>query len=101
MEKTMTLNLRVNPIIKKQAEEILKQLGIPMATAVDMYLRQIIMTGGIPFSLSLPKSPAALSMDAMTNEQLHTALQAEGDEIKNGNTLATAAEFAQFREAHG
>ena len=40
MEKTMTMNLRVNPTIKKQAEDVLKQLGIPMATAVDMYLRQ-------------------------------------------------------------
>ena len=40
MEKTMTLNLRVNPTVKQQAEDVLKQLGIPMATAIDMYLRQ-------------------------------------------------------------
>ena len=53
MEKTMTLNLRVNPTVKQQAEDVLKQLGIPMATAIDMYLRQITLTGGIPFSLSL------------------------------------------------
>ena len=59
MEKTMTLNLRVNPTVKQQAEDVLKQLGIPMATAIDMYLRQITLTGGIPFSLSLPKAPAA------------------------------------------
>ena len=38
MEKTMTLNLRVNPTVKQQAEDVLKQLGIPMATAIDMYL---------------------------------------------------------------
>ena len=31
MEKTMTLNLRVNPTVKQQAEDVLKQLGIPMA----------------------------------------------------------------------
>lgn len=55
MEKTMTMNLRVNPTIKKQAEDVLKQLGIPMATAVDMYLRQIIMTGGIPFPCPCPR----------------------------------------------
>ena len=30
MEKTMTLNLRVNPTVKQQAEDVLKQLGIPM-----------------------------------------------------------------------
>ena len=63
MEKTMTLNLRVNPTVKQQAEDVLKQLGIPMATAIDMYLRQITLTGGIPFSLSLPKAPAALNAD--------------------------------------
>ena len=75
MEKTMTLNLRVNPTVKQQAEDVLKQLGIPMATAIDMYLRQITLTGGIPFSLSLPKAPAALNADTMTDDQLHAALQ--------------------------
>ena len=59
MEKTKMLNVRVSPSVKQQAEDVLKQLGIPMATAIDMYLRQITLTGGIPFSLSLPKSPAA------------------------------------------
>lgn len=37
MEKTMTLNLRVNPTVKQQAEDVLKQLGIPMATAIAKY----------------------------------------------------------------
>ena len=40
MEKTMMLNVRVSPSVKQQAEDVLKQLGIPMATAIDMYLRQ-------------------------------------------------------------
>ena len=66
MEKTMMLNVRVSPSVKQQAEDVLKQLGIPMATAIDMYLRQITLTGGIPFSLSLPKAPAALNADTMT-----------------------------------
>ena len=37
MEKTQMLNVRVSPIVKQQAEDVLKQLGIPMATAIDMY----------------------------------------------------------------
>ncbi len=41
MEKTMTLNLRVNPEVKKNAEEVLSQLGMSMSTAIDIYLRQI------------------------------------------------------------
>jgi DNA-damage-inducible protein J len=87
MEKTQMLNVRVSPIVKQQAEDVLKQLGIPMATAIDMYLRQITLTGGIPFPLSLPKAPAALNADIMTDEQLHTALQAGIKEVQNGDTV--------------
>ena len=91
MEKTMTLNLRVNPTVKQQAEDVLKQLGIPMATAIDMYLRQITLTGGIPFSLNA---------DTMTDGQLHAALQVGIKEIQNGDTVDAASAFAQFREQH-
>lgn len=40
MGKTVTLNLRVSPDAKQGAEAVLKQLGIPMSTAIDLYLRQ-------------------------------------------------------------
>ena len=36
MEKTTTLNLRVNPTVKQRAESVLAQLGIPMSTAIDI-----------------------------------------------------------------
>ena len=57
MEKTATLNLRVNPVVKEKAEEVLSKLGVPMSTAIDMYLNQIYLAGGIPFSVTLPKAP--------------------------------------------
>ena len=47
MEKTATLNLRVNPTVKERAEAVLSKLGVPMSTAIDMYLNQISLTGGI------------------------------------------------------
>ena len=68
MEKTQMLNVRVSPIVKQQAEDVLKQLGIP-------------------FPLSLPKAPTALNADTMTDEQLHTALQAGIKEVQNGDTV--------------
>lgn len=54
MDKSATLNLRVNPTVKQRAEDVLAQLGIPMSTAIDMYLNQIFLTGGIPFAVTLP-----------------------------------------------
>ncbi len=100
MEKSTTLNVRVNPIIKQQAEDVLKQLGVPMATAVDMFLRQITLTSGIPFDVTLPKAPAAINADAMTVEQLHAELLAGYADMKEENTQDASTAFARFRQTH-
>ena len=100
MEKTTTMNLRVNPAVKQQAEDVLKQLGVPMATAVDMFLRQIAMTGSIPFAIALPKAPDSVNADKMTAIQLREAIQAGLDDMEAGNTQDTGAAFVQFRKQH-
>lgn len=87
MEKTATLNLRVNPTVKSNAENVLKQLGIPMATAVDMFLRQISLTGGIPFSVKLPVVPQEINADAMTNSELEEALLHGYEQIAEGQVI--------------
>lgn len=100
MEKSTTLNLRVNPVVKQQAEDILKQLGIPMATAIDMYLRQISLTGGIPFAVSLPKVPAPIDADNMTAVELHTALKVGYADLEAGNVQDASPAFSAFRDSH-
>lgn len=99
MEKNTTMNLRVNPAIKQQAEDVLKQLGIPMATAIDMYLRQISLTGGIPFAVSLPKVPASINADAMNAAELRAALKAGYDDIEAGNVQDASSAFTAFRNS--
>ena len=98
MEKTTTLNLRVNPVVKKQAEAVLSQLGMPMSTAIDIYLNQISMTGGIPFPVTLPKAPATVNADLMSNEEIHAKLQKGYDDIQAGNVEDASKAFARFRE---
>ena len=100
MEKTMTLNVRVNPDVKQNAETVLKQLGVPMATAVDIFLRQIAMTGSIPFSISLPKAPPMLNADAMTPAEIHAELKAGYDDMLAGRVRDAGTAFADFRKAH-
>ena len=96
----MTMNLRVNPDIKQQAETVLKQLGVPMATAVNMFLRQIALTGGIPFAVSLPKAPASINADAMTTEQLKAKLIDGYEDMLAGNVYNASDAFDSFRESH-
>lgn len=97
MEKTATLNLRVNPTVKGRAEEVLSRLGIPMSTAIDMYLNQISLTGGIPFAVTLPKAPNSINMDLMASEDLHAKLQKGYDDIEAGKVQNAASAFAKFR----
>ena len=98
MEKTATLNLRVNPTVKERAEKVLSQLGIPMSTAIDIYLNQISLTGGIPFSVSLPKAPASIYADAMTIEESHEKLEKGYDDIAAGRVQNAEEAFKKFRE---
>ena len=100
MEKTTTLNLRVNPTVKERAEAVLSRLGIPMSTAIDMYLNQIFLTGGIPFAVTLPKVPDTINSDLMTTRELHAKLQKGYDDIEAGNVQNASSAFAKFRESH-
>ena len=99
MEKTATLNLRVNPALKEQAEDILRQLGVPMSTAVDMFLKQITLVGGIPFSVTLPKAPAAVNADLMAADEIHAKLQKGLREAEEGKVQNARQAFDSFRSA--
>lgn len=85
MEKTATLNLRINPALKKEAEEVLGKLGIPMSTAIDLYLNQIVLVGGIPFSVTIPQMPKSIDVSQMSREEIHEKLRKGYDDYLKGN----------------
>lgn len=97
MEKTATLNLRVNPIAKQRAENVLKQLGIPMSTAMDMYLNQIALVGGIPFPVTLPKAPLSVDADRMTDNELIEKLSRGIEDADAGRTRRAEDVFREHR----
>ena len=100
MEKSATLNLRVNPELKRDAESVLGRLGIPMSTAVDMFLNHIVLVGGIPFSVTLPSAPESIDATEMSEEQIHARIQRGYDSYKAGRTQNAAQAFEKFRESH-
>ncbi|MBQ6505457.1 MAG: type II toxin-antitoxin system RelB/DinJ family antitoxin [Flexilinea sp.] len=100
MEKTATLNLRVNPTLKQDAEFVLSRLGIPMSTAIDIFLNQIVLVGGLPFAVTLPKFPDRVDATRMTADQIHSKLQKGYDSYKEGRTQNAEQAFAQFRNNH-
>ena len=82
--KTANVNARIDLNVKTQAEAILSRLGLPRSVAIDAFYRQIIIRGGIPFSLTIPESklPAGDEMSAAEfNQMMATGLaQAKADD---------------------
>ena len=93
--KTANVTARVQPEIKEQAEAVLNQIGIPVSVLIDTLYRQIIMTGGIPYSLSLPNIP---TLDSMNREQFDAMMQKGYDEAQAGIGLPVKEAFKKVRE---
>ena len=55
MAKTDTLNIRIEPELKKEAEKTLNDLGMNVADAVTVFLKQVVLTESIPFEIKKPK----------------------------------------------
>ena len=55
MAKTASLNIRIDPETKSSAENLFGMFGITVTDAVNMFLRQSIMVGGLPFELKQPR----------------------------------------------
>ena len=56
MAKTEPLRIRVNTDVKACAEKTLGMLGLSISDAVNIFLCQVNLTGGLPFDVKLPAS---------------------------------------------
>ena len=56
MKKGRTnLTLNIDAEVKEEAEKVLSELGVRTGDAVEMFFRQVIMQGGLPFKVKLPR----------------------------------------------
>ncbi|MCL2176874.1 MAG: type II toxin-antitoxin system RelB/DinJ family antitoxin [Firmicutes bacterium] len=57
MAKTSAMQVRVNHEARERATKILENLGLSMGDAVNVFLKQVEIHNGLPFSVTLePKS---------------------------------------------
>ena len=52
---TTPTQIRVDSEIKKQACELFSSIGLDMSTAVNLFLYQCVLRGGLPFNVEKPK----------------------------------------------
>ena len=100
MARTSNIFARVEPEIKKQAEQVLDQLGIPMSNAVNMFLKQIVLQRGIPFEMKLPTN-VPLSYDSLTKEQLDAEIKKGMTDIEDGRTYSMESVEEEMKKDYG
>jgi DNA-damage-inducible protein J len=69
MTKTETVRARVEPQLKKEAESVLKTLGLSPAEAIRLFYKQVTLRHGLPFAVEIP--------NAETREAMRHALEGE------------------------
>lgn len=52
---TVQTQIRIDSGVKKQANELFNELGLDMSGAVNIFLRQCILRGGLPFKVEVPQ----------------------------------------------
>lgn len=52
----VNFSVRVNRQLKVESEALFRALGMNMSTAIQCFLKQAVLTGGLPFEVRLPLS---------------------------------------------
>ena len=83
---TVNMSIRMDTELKKQADAMLSDMGLNMTTAMNMFLRQVVRQGRIPFEIAtdIPNSETLAAMkevDDMINGKIPAKKYTSTDEL--------------------
>ena len=61
--KSATARALIDPKVKKEAESILKELGLSVSNAYELFYRQVIANRGLPFELKVPNETTVKAIE--------------------------------------
>lgn len=64
MAKAVNVSIRIDEDVKKASEELFGDLGLTLSAAVNVFLRQALRHGGLPFDVKVDV-PNATTLAAM------------------------------------
>jgi DNA-damage-inducible protein J len=54
MGKTAVISARIDPELKRNAEQIFRELGLTTSQAIALFYKQVDLQRGLPFSVKVP-----------------------------------------------
>lgn len=74
MSSNVTVQSRISPELKQQADAILAAMGLSTADAIRLFLQQVVNSGGLPFQ------PTARRPNTATREAMQE-IEAGGGQV--------------------
>lgn len=98
MAKNDTIHVRVNEDVKINAEETLTMLGMTLSEAINLFLCQVSLTGGLPFDVRLPMPKEVI---VRSRADLVQKLEEAEADIQNGDVSSAEDVFGRIRGKYG
>ncbi len=57
---TTSMSIRMDRVVKEQAQQLFKSLGMDMTTAINIFLRQALIRKGLPFEVTIKGADSVL-----------------------------------------
>jgi len=73
MHKVATINTRIEPKLKSQAEAIFHKVGLTSAEAVRLFYVQVCLQKGLPFEVRIPNEETIKAMSDADKRKTHKA----------------------------
>lgn len=71
MAKTAVISTRIDPELKRDAEQIFRELGLSTSQAITLFYKQVDLQRGLPFSVKIPNELTKKALeDARTRRNL-------------------------------
>ncbi len=75
---TTPTQIRIDASIKQEASALFSRLGLDMSSAVNMFLYQCVLRGGLPFAVEMP-AYSQKTLDAMAKAAVFPAILTSKD----------------------
>ena len=63
MAKTEMIRARVEPELKREAEELFSSLGLSTTEAITLFYKQVTLHQGLPFQVRIPNSETVEALE--------------------------------------
>jgi DNA-damage-inducible protein J len=68
---------RIDPVIKREADRVLRNMGISLSDGIRLFLYQVIAEKALPFKVKAPNAKTIAALEASRKGEVETVTPAQ------------------------